>query len=148
MPTSSPASLRHRRSFWFGLGTLILLTAAWVQSIGQITAISWDNSRHPTVVTHTNGNIAFYITEKNLYRSAHHHTGGITIDVNQPVRTRRIMPPAQIDRTNYGAFISSAIYIPYWLIITLFLLTWIPFLIWRTHTIRKHLNQIAHLTNP
>jgi len=145
MPTRSPASLRHRRSFWIGLGILILLTAAWVQSIGHATLINWSNSRYPIFAGHSNGLISFSISDNTPYLGLCHVPNSLSVITNKPVAAKHIIRQPLIHRDDFGTWF---IRIPYWLIISLFLLTWIPFLIWRTRTIRKHLNQIAHLTNP
>ena len=120
MPTGSPASLRHRRSFWLGLGILILLIAAWFQSIGHETSFTRMGGDYHIGISHSNGLLSL--------ASGQHIFGGTLPKLdftdwqfNRPLASASIgLRCPLIYQECYGPWF---LVVPYWLIITLFLLT-------------------------
>ena len=132
--TGRNIAIRHRFPA-FAANNLILIIATWIQSIDQIDNLSWVSSKfHFSFGHHTERII--------LAASAQ---AGWELGFNLPEDQFPFKNRPQIFRVDTDLWVIT---IPYWFLLTLFLLTWTTFLIWRTRTIRKHLNQIAHLTNP
>ena len=120
-----PRPLHHWKSFWLGLLMLAILGCGWIRSMSHTDGFLWLPKRFRFSAWQSTGQLGFAwdYSQPPLPVSMFHWIHEPVSATGEPWFPRAVVPEIYDRQFQFG--------IANWFLMLLFLIAWIPFLVWR-----------------